>query len=231
MLDLSRFEWVNFDCYGTLVDWESGISGAVGEVLESHGVRMSRGEILGVFAEVEPRVQQGSEFFVKYREVLRRVMGLMVSELGVELSESELGSLADTLPDWPVFPDAVGALRALKERYRLAVISNVDDDLFVRTSEGLGVEFDAVVTAEQVGSYKPDMRNFEVAMERMGVEKKRWLHVAESLYHDIGPANRLGIASVWVNRGDRGGGTRRTEAVPDLVVADLGELAAMACAG
>ena len=230
MLDFGRYEWVSFDCYGTLVDWETGISGAVGEVLESRGVRMSRGEILGVFAEVEPMVQQGPECFVKYREVLRRVMGLMGSEMKVELSESEVGSLADTLPDWPVFPDAIGALKALKERYRLAVISNVDDDLFVRTAEGLGVEFDAVVTAEQVGSYKPDMRNFEVAMERMGVEKERWLHVAESLYHDIGPTNRLGIASVWVNRGDRGGGTRRTEAVADLVVPDLSALAAMACA-
>ena len=108
MLDFSRFEWVSFDCYGTLVDWETGISGAVGEVLESRGIGMSRGEILGLFAEVEPRVQ-GSECFLKYRDVLRRVMGLMGSELGVEFSESELGCLADTLPDWPVFPDTVGA--------------------------------------------------------------------------------------------------------------------------
>ena len=228
MLDFRRFEWVSFDCYGTLVDWETGISAAAGEVLASRGIGMSRGEILELFAEVEPRVQ-GSECFVKYREVLRRVMVLMGSELGVEFSESELGCLADTLPDWPVFPDTVGALKALKSRYRLAVISNVDDDLFVRTAEGLGVEFDVVVTAEQVGSYKPDLRNFTVALGRMGVEKERWLHVAESLYHDIGPTNRLGIASVWVNRADRGGGTRPTEAVPDVVVPDLAALAAMAC--
>ena len=227
MLDFSRLEWLSFDCYGTLVDWETGISGAVGEVLESHGVRMSRGEILGLFAEVEPRVQ-GAESFLKYREVLRRVMELIGSELGMEFSESELGCLADTLPDWPVFPDTVGALRALKERYRLAVISNVDDDLFAETAEALEVEFDAVVTAEQVGSYKPELRNFEVAKKRMGVEKERWLHVAESLYHDIGPANRLGIASVWVSRADRGGGTRRSDAVPDVEVADLEMLAGMA---
>ena len=180
MLDFSRFEWVSFDCYGTLVDWETGISGAVGEVLESHGVRMSRGEILGLFADVEPRVQ-GSESFLKYREVLRRVMELMGKEVGMELSESELGCLADTLPDWPVFPDTVGALRALKERYRLAVISNVDDDLFAGTAEALEVEFDAVVTAEQVGSYKPDLRNFEVARERMRVEKAVAARGGESL--------------------------------------------------
>ena len=184
--------------------------------------------MLGLFAEVEPRVQ-ASETFVKYRRVLWRVMGLMGSELGVDFSESELGCLADTLPDWPVFPDTVGALQALKGRYRLAVISNVDDDFFVRTAEALEVDFDVVVTAEQVGSYKPDLRNFNVALERMAVDKERWLHVAESLYHDIGPANRLGIASVWVNRVNRGGGTRRSEAVPDLVVPDLAALAGMAC--
>ena len=228
MLDFNRFEWMSFDCYGTLLDWETGISGAVGEVLESHGLRMLRGEILGLYSDIEPRVQQGSESFLKYREVLRRVMEQMGRELGIELSESEVGCLADSLPDWPVFPDTVGALRVLKERYRLAVISNVDDDLFAGTAEALEVEFEAVVTAEQVGSYKPDMRNFNVAMERMGVEKERWLHVAESRYHDIGPANRLGIASVWVNRADRGGGTRRSDAVPDVEVPDLGALARMA---
>ena len=229
MLDFNRFEWLSFDCYGTLVDWETGISGAAGEVLEAHGVRMLRGEILRLYADIEPRVQ-GSESFLRYREVLWRVMELIGSELEVEFSESELGCLADTLPDWPVFPDTVGALRALKERYRLAIISNVDDDLFAGTAEALEVEFDAVVTAEQVGSYKPDMRNFNVAMERMGVAKEQWLHVAESRYHDIGPANRLGIASVWVNREDRGGGTRWSEAVPEVEVADLAALARMACA-
>ena len=225
MLDFSRFEWVSFDCYGTLVDWETGLATAVSGVLESRGIGMSRAEILGLFAEVEPRVQ-GSETFVKYRRVLWRVMGLMGSGLGVDFSESELGCLADTLPDWPVFPDTVGTLKALKERYKLAVISNVDDDFFVKTAEALEVDFDVVVTAEQVGSYKPDLRNFNVALERMAVDKERWLHVAESLYHDIGPANRLGIACAWVNRANRGGGTRRSEAVPDLVVPDL---AAMAC--
>ena len=227
MLDFNQFEWLSFDCYGTLVDWETGISGTVGDVLESHGLRMSRAEILALFAQVEPRVQQGSDSFLKYREVLRRVMELMGNELGVELSESEMGCLADTLPDWPVFPDTVGALMELKERYKLAVISNVDDDLFLRTAEEMEVEFDAVVTAEEVRSYKPDVRNFEVAMARMGVEKGRWLHVAESLFHDIGPANRLGIASVWVNRADRGGGTRHSDAVPDLEASSLGALAGM----
>ena len=134
----------------------------------------------------------------------------------------------DTLPDWPIFPDVTGALDTLKRRYKLAVISNVDDDLFARTARALNVEFDAVVTAEQARSYKPNRHNFNVAAARMAVEKEAWLHVAESLYHDIGPANQLGIKCVWVNRASRGGATRQTDAVPDLVVPDLATLARMA---
>ncbi len=229
MLDFGRFEWVSFDCYGTLVDWETGISDAVAGVLASHGVDKSRGEILALFADVEPRVQtSGGDVFREYQGVLRGVMEMIGAETGVGLSESELGRLSDTLPDWPVFPDVLDALRVLKARYKLAIISNVDDDLFARTAKGLGVDFDAVVTSQQARSYKPDPRNFNLALERMGVGKERWLHVGESLYHDIGPANQLGIASVWVNRADRGGGTRHTDAVPDLVVPDLAALAEMA---
>ena len=227
MLDFERFEWVSFDCYGTLVDWESGICAAVDAVLRSHGVRRSRGEILDLFAEIEPRVQ-GSDTYLTYRCVLRRVMREMGNVLGVRCSEPELDCLADSLADWPVFPEVREALTALQTRYKLAVISNVDDELFARTAEALNVDFDAVVTAEQARSYKPDRRNFELAAARMGVETDAWLHVAESLFHDIGPANRLGIASVWVNRAGRGGGTRRTDAVPDQVVSDLGELVGLA---
>jgi len=225
-LDFGGFEWVSFDCYGTLVDWETGISTAVGEVLESHGVRKSKAEVLALFADAEPRVQ-GSGDFQEYRTVLRRVMAAIGEEVGITCSESELACLSETLPRWPVFPEVVDALNALQSRCRLAVISNVDDDLFAGTARALGVDFDAVVTAQQVRSYKPSLGNFHAARERMGVERDRWLHVAESLYHDIGPANRLGIKSVWVNRAGSGGGTRRVDAVPDLVVPDLAALAGM----
>ena len=224
MLDFNRLEWLSFDCYGTLVDWETGISTAVAEVLESHGIRKSGAEILALFADLEPKVQ-GSPGYLTYRRVLRDVMALIGAELGFRCTEAELGCLANTLPDWPVFPDVVPALKTLKTRYKLAVISNVDDDFFAGTGEALGVDFDVVVTAEQVRTYKPDLRNFRVASARMAVDKQRWLHVAESLYHDIEPANQLGIKCVWVNRADRGGGTRRTDAVPDLVVPDLAALA------
>ena len=227
-VDFDRIEWVSFDCYGTLVDWETGISAAVGEVLESHGVRKSRAEVLALFADVEPTVQD-SDDFLEYRAVLRRVIAAIGDELGIHCSEAELDCLADSLPGWPVFPEVVDALNALKTRCRLAIISNVDDDLFAGTAEVLGVDFDVVVTAQQVRSYKPTLRNFEAASERMGVDGDRWLHVAESLYHDIGPANRLGIRSVWVDRPGRGGGTRHTDAIPDIVVPDLAALARMMC--
>ena len=228
MSEFDGFEWLSFDCYGTLVDWETGISDAVGEVLESRGMVKSRAEVLALFADAEPKVQ-GSGDYLEYRIVLRRVMEAIAAKLGFRFTESEADCLADTLPDWPVFAEVPDALKALESQYRLAVISNVDDDLFAGTAEALGVDFDVVVTAQQVRGYKPSLRNFHVAEERMAVDRKRWLHVAESLYHDIGPANRLGIASAWVDRPDRGGGTRLADAVPDIVVPDLAALARIVC--
>ncbi len=228
-IDFKRVEWLSFDCYGTLVDWETGISTAIAEVLEAHEIRRSRAEILTLFADLEPKVQT-SPGYLRYRRVLRDVMDLIGAELGFECAEVERTCLGNSLPGWPVFPDVVPALKALKGRYKLAVISNVDDDLFAGTAEALGVDFDVVVTAEQVRSYKPDLRNFRAAAERMSVEKGSWLHVAESLYHDIRPANQLGLTSVWVNRADRGGATLYTDAVPDLVVPDLAALAHAMCA-
>ena len=148
------------------------ISTAVSGVLESHGLNRSKSEILSLFAEVEPRVQS-SGAFIEYRDVLRQVMELIGAELGLRCSESELNCLANTLPHWPVFPEVVKALDALKSRYKLAVISNVDDDLFAGTAEVLGVSFDAVVTSQQVRSYKPDLRNFNAAASRMAVDTER----------------------------------------------------------
>ncbi len=228
MLDFDRYEWLSFDCYGTLVDWETGISTAVAEVLRSHGVSRTPAEILALFADLEPRAQT-AQGYQEYRPVLREVMALMGAELGLNFSESDLGCLADSLPNWPVFPDAADALNTLQSRYRLAIISNVDDDLFAGSARALGIDFDVVVTSQQVRAYKPDLRGFNTALERMGCEKAAWLHIGESLYHDIGPANRMGIASAWVNRPDRGGGTRQTDATPDLEVADLAQLAGIMC--
>ena len=226
MLDFNSFEWVSFDCYGTLVDWETGISDAAAALFARHGVRRSREEILAMFSDAEPRVQSSGEF-LEYRRVLGDVMEIMAWEASIRLPRTEADYLADSLPNWPVFPDAAAALRAMQTKHKLAIISNVDNDLFAGTAVTLGIAFDAVITSQQAGSYKPDLRNFRLAQERLGVESSHWLHVGESLFHDIGPANLLGIDSVWVNRPDRGGGSRRTDAVPSLEVPDLTTLAGM----
>ena len=224
MLDFTRYQWLSFDCYGTLADWETGISTAVARILESHGVARTHAEILALFSNAEPGAQATTPF-LDYRGVLRQVMADIGSELHMQLTDAELDSLAESLPNWPIFPDAPDALNALKSRYKLAIISNVDDDLFAGTARALGVEFDAVITSQQAGQYKPNLRSFDLALERMACGKDAWLHIGESLFHDIGPANRLGVSSVWVSRPDRGGGTRPTDAVPDLKVSDLAELA------
>ena len=226
MLDFNKYEWLSFDCYGTLVDWETGISDAVAGVFARHGVRRSPQEILALFADAEPKVQSSGEF-LDYRQVLTDVMQIMAWECSIRLTAAEAELLPDSLPSWPVFPDAPDALKMLQARYKLAIISNVDDALFNQSEEVLGVKFNAVITSQQEGSYKPDLRVFHLAQERMGLDTglDRWLHVGESLFHDIGPANAIGIDSVWVNRPDRGGGTRPTDAVPSLEVPNLAELA------
>ena len=228
MLDFGRYQWLSFDCYGTLVDWETGISDAVAGLFARHGVRKSKGEILALFADAEPKVQTSVEF-LNYRRVLSDVMQIMAWEASIRLTAAEAEGLPDSLPQWPIFREAPDALKRLQSRYKLAIISNVDDDLFRQSEEALGIKFDAVVTSQQARSYKPNLRSFELAQERMAVENDQWLHVGESLYHDIGPANLLGIDSVWVKRPDRGGGTRPTNAVPSLEVPDLSALAGMAC--
>ncbi len=227
MLDFSRYEWISFDCYGTLVDWETGISDAVAAIFARHRVRKSRDEILALFASSEPRVQSSGEF-LEYRRVLRDVMQIMAWEASIRLTASEAESLPDSLPRWPIFPEAPESLKQLQSRYRLAIISNVDGDLFHQSEEALGIKFSSVMTSQRARSYKPDLNNFHEAQELMGVERDRWLHVGESLYHDVGPANQLGIDCVWVKRPDRGGGTRLTDAVPALEVPDLNALAEMA---
>ena len=224
LADFSGIEWLSFDCYGTLVDWETGIPAAATHALGSYGVHPTDAEILQLFSDVEPLVQSSGEFKT-YRVVLREVMEMIGDRLNVQLADEHANCLSDSLTHWPVFPDAGPSLQTLKQRYKLGIISNVDDDLFAGSARGLGVEFDAVITSQQARAYKPNLRSFELAEAAMSVGKERWLHVGESLYHDIGPANQLGVRSVWVNRAERGGGTRSTDAVPDLVVPDLAALA------
>jgi 2-haloacid dehalogenase len=225
MLDFNRFTVLTFDCYGTLIDWETGLLAALRPVLEAHGVALTDGEVLALYAELETKEEAGE--YRRYRAVLREIVVRMGQRLGFTPSEAEQESLPESLPSWPPFPDTVEALRALKARYRLAVVSNTDDDLFAGTAPSLVVVFDEVITAEQVGSYKPSHRNFEAAIERVGAPKGEILHVAQSLYHDIVPAKALGLSAAWVNRrkGREGGGaTPPANALPDVEVPDLRSL-------
>lgn len=225
LIDFHRFEVFSFDCYGTLVDWEAGILQGLRPVLERHGVSPSDDEILELYGRLEPRAEAGP--WVSYRTVLRRVVEGFARELGVELAESELGCLGESLGDWPLFSDTVAALEVLSGRYRLAVVSNVDDDLFEKTRRHLEVPFATVVTATAVRSYKPSPTHFEELLRRLSLERDRVLHVAQSLHHDIAPASRLGFTTVWVNRraGREGtGATPASDARADLEVRDLTDL-------
>ncbi len=228
MLDFSRFSWLTFDCYGTLIDWDSGILSTVRPILAAHGRNLSDGGILELFAALE-RVEEAGEYRT-YRQILEAVMMKMAARLAFRISSEEIRSLPESLRDWPPFPDTVPALRQLKQRFKLAVISNTDDELFERTAVHLEVPFDAVITAQQARSYKPSPNNFRLALERLAVPRELVLHVAQSLYHDIAPANELGIASVWVTRGRHLGASGGVSAAaqPDLVVNDLKTLAQIA---
>ncbi len=227
--DLGRFEALTFDCYGTLIDWEAGIVAAAGEILAAHDLVLAEEALLERYAVAEAAVEAGP--YRRYREVLAASLDAVGRDLGLALPSTELDRFADSVGDWPPFPDSAVALAALRERFRLGVVTNCDDDLFARSNARLGRPFEVVVTAEQVGAYKPSDRPFEVALARIGLPAERVLHVAQSFYHDHVPAKRLGLATVWVNRRhDRPGwgATPPAEAEPDLVVPDLASLAVLA---
>lgn len=228
---ISDFEAMTFDCYGTLIDWEAGIAAQLQSWAERHGVAADKEILLAAFAKAEAPVESQMPTAL-YPDILRKVHGKVASHFGIPGESSEADLLAQSVGDWPVFPDTQEALGKLKQRYRLVVVSNVDRASFARTQQKLGVELDALITAEDVGAYKPDSRVFERAFEtlaEMGIDRSRVLHVAQSLYHDHVPAKKLGLATVWVNRRKGQGGwgaTRQPEVqvVPDIEVASLAEL-------
>ncbi len=229
MFDFSSFQVLTFDCYGTLIDWEKGILGAVHRILGTHNIHPPDDQILSQYAELEGAAESGS--YRPYRDILTQVMRRLATHFGADISPQQAASLPESIRDWRPFPDSVAALEKLRSRYQLAVISNVDDDLFAYSAQLLGNPFSQVITAQQVGAYKPSHRNFEVAIARLGVEKGKILHCAQSIHHDIVPARELGIANVWVNRRQKQPGTGATKAAnatPDLEVPDLKTLAFLA---
>jgi len=229
-LDFSRFEFLTFDCYGTLINWEEGILRCLHRILANHGKDPDNATILQLYGDFEASAEQGE--YRRYREVLRSVVQRFGEELGFAPTENEVSSLPDSLTNWKPWPDTVGALRELQKQFRLAIISNVDDDLFAGTRTQLEVSFDQIVTAQQAEAYKPSLKIFELALSRIGVPADRILHVGQSVYHDVIPAQSLGLATVWVNRPSARTGVGAVKAIegrPDLQVSSLVELAA-ACA-
>jgi 2-haloacid dehalogenase len=226
MLNFAQYRLVSFDCYGTLIDWETGIFSAIRPILAAHGQTIADAELLRLYSELESQAQQGE--FHPYREVLQSVVRGFSKHLGFNSTESQARSLPESLPNWPPFADTIAALGKLKQRYQLAVISNVDDDLFAPTARRLQIPFDYVITAQQAQAYKPSLQMFKTAQQRTGVAPAQWLHVAQSVYHDVIPARSLGISTVWVNRPSSrpgSGAAKAATAQPDLEVPNLETLA------
>jgi 2-haloacid dehalogenase len=222
MLSFENFEVVSFDCYGTLIDWESGIISAIKPVLSGHNISLNDDQVLGLYAMLESDAEKGE--YREYKAVLREVMNGLGHKLGLAPSQDELECFVRSIKDWPPFPDSVRALQDLKKKYKLAIISNVDDDLFALSARQLQVNFDWVITAEQARSYKPSLHNFNLAIERINLPKEKILHVAQSHFHDIVPARKLGLSNVWINRrhGKEGfGATPPAQSTPDLETPDL----------
>jgi 2-haloacid dehalogenase len=228
MLDFSRFKFITFDCYGTLIDWESGILSSLRPFLATHGVNADDAEILRLYGELEAEAEAGE--YKSYREVLREVVRRVGAHFGFEPNLTEQDSLPDSLASWQPFPDTVGALRKLCSKFRLAIISNIDDDLFAASSRHLATDFSRVITAAQARAYKPSPTIFRLAQEKLGVSTSEWLHAGQSIYHDVIPAKSLGISTVWVNRPSHRpgvGAVRQAVGVPDLEVRSLHDLAAV----
>jgi len=227
MLDFSRFEVLTFDCYGTLINWEEGILRCLRGLLAAHGAKADDSTVLRLYGDFEADAEQGE--YRSYRDVLGSVVERFGEEFGFAPSDEEVNSLAESLKDWEPWPDTVEVLRVLGSRFQLAIISNVDDDLFAATRPWLQAPLKHVVTAQQARAYKPSLKIFELALSRVGVPAHRVLHVGQSLYHDVTPAQSLGLATVWVNRPSarKGvGAVKAAEAHPDLQVESLAELAA-----
>jgi len=228
MISFEEFEVITFDCYGTLIDWETGIVSAARSILTAHGINRTDEEILEMFAAFESRIEAGP--YLPYRAVLQNVIEEFGNNLGFVPARAEVEQFALSIQHWPPFLDSTYALESLQKRYRLAIISNVDDDLFAFSEQHLHITFDWIVTAQQVGSYKPSLKNFTYAIEHMGIPEEKILHVAQSLFHDIAPAKKMGLTTVWINRRHNKegfGATPPAEAMPDFEVPDLMTLAAL----
>jgi 2-haloacid dehalogenase len=226
MLNFAKAKLLTFDCYGTLIDWESGIFSALRPVLAAHGKSISDAELLTLYGEFEAQAESGR--YLEYREVLRSVGRSLGKRLGFQPTPSELEALPDSVPRWQPWPDTVAALKRLATRFQLSIISNIDDDFFTRTREWLPLEFESITTAQQARCYKPGAAIFQMALQKASVTADQIVHVGQSIYHDVIPAQSFGLATVWVNRPSPRAGigaVKQANGKPDLEVPDLATLA------
>lgn len=201
-MNLYDVDALSFDCYGTLIDWEAGIASVLRSWADARGLAMSDEELLSAYAGHEATAERNHPGDL-YPMVLARSMRALGTQFGVEVSDADAEQLGSSVPAWPAFDDSAEALRRLSRRYQLIILSNVDRSSFAASNARLGVRFDGIVTAEDVGSYKPDPRNFDALTreaERLGVRPGRLLHVAQSLFHDHVPARAAGLPTVWIDR-------------------------------
>ena len=221
-MKLTDFEALSFDCYGTLIDWEAGLSAVLIPWSSKRGLTLTAEQLLTEYAGLEAAVEAEGPARL-YPDVLARSMQLLGAKLGVEVTSEDAARLASSVPDWPAFPDSRDALLALGKRFDLIILSNVDRASFAASSARLGATFAGVVTAQDVGSYKPSPRNFDaLAAEaaRLRIGPGRLLHVAQSLFHDHLPAKQAGLPTVWINRRHDRPGWGATPAPPAPVTPD-----------
>ena len=218
---LSDFRVLTFDCYGTLIDWEAGIYAALQPLLQkagqSPGQALSRDAALEIFARHESAQEAATPTMI-YSDLLATVHRRLALEWNVEVDEADHARFGASVPDWPAFPDSPAALAYLKQHYQLVILSKVDRASFKGSNRRLGVEFDAIFTAQDVGCYKPDPKNFEYMLAHLaqrGVPRTDILHTAQSLFHDHAPAKQFGIASAWIDRRHDRQGWGATMAPPE----------------
>jgi len=220
---------ITFDCYGTLIDWENGMLAALRPMFSHNGKAPDDTRLLELYGDIEAELEGGP--YLRYREVLSQAAQEMGRRLNIPVTETQGAEFAESLTRWKPFIDTLPALESLAKRFQLAIISNVDDDLFAETRKKLPVDFAFVVTAQQMKSYKPAHQNFQEALRRSGLDRSQVLHAGQSLYHDVAPANALGIMNVWVNRPSirpGAGAARPAVATPTYEVKSLAELSARA---
>jgi 2-haloalkanoic acid dehalogenase type II len=190
---MSNYLWITFDCYGTLIDWERGITAAFEKIAMAAGAPFDRNQILKLYRKYEKEEELQ---YRKYRDVLTRVARRVCFDVGLQCATYDF--LVDSLPRWRPFNDTNTALQRLARRHKLGILSNIDNDLLAQTRKHLTVNFELIVTAENVASYKPELNHFQEA--RRKIANAEWVHAAQSYFHDILPCKRLGIDSAWINR-------------------------------